>query len=413
MAAANNVEEGDEEKGVVVVIRITHIITGLDTGGAEMMLYKLLSGMDRAVFSVEVISLKDIGPIGKKIQTLGIPVHAIGMSKSAPNLLGWLSLINWLHQNPPHVVQTWMYHANLIGGLAAMVFVRGIPVAWNIRYSNFDSQYSKRRTIWTAKACSLLSWLLPDSIVCCSKTSCTIHQDLGYVRDKFKVIPNGFDLNVYRPDERARITVRQELAVSSVTLLIGLVARFDPQKDHHNFIRAAALLHAHLPDVHFLLCGDGINWKNSKLAGWIRDVCMNDNFHLLGRREDIPRLTAALDIASSSSSFGEAFPNIIGEAMACGVPCIVTNVGDSYWIVDDTGKVVPPKNPHALAKAWLELIEMGSGHRRRLGLAARQRVYKHFNLMSIVGQYERLYKELIMRRDKVKKSPHLAMKKYR
>lgn len=379
----------------MAVIRITHIITGLTTGGAEMMLYKLLSGMDQSVFAGEVISLKDIGPVGKKIQALGIPVHAIGMGKSVSNFLGCLRLINLLHQNPPHIVQTWMYHGNLIGGLAAIVFAKGIPVAWNIRYSNFDHRSSKRRTIWTAKACSLLSRRIPDRIVCCSKAACLIHQNLGYERDKFQIIPNGFDLNVYRPDERAKMTVRQELAISQGTTLIGFVARFDQQKDHRNFIQAAALLHAHLPDVHFLLCGDGIHWKNSQLADWIRNVNMEDNFHLLGRREDTPRLTSAMDIASSSSAFGEAFPNIIGEAMACGVPCVVTDVGDSAWIVGDTGKVVPPKAPHALAEAWLELLDMGSEHRRRLGCAARHRVHKHFNVTSIVAEYERLYRELI------------------
>jgi len=187
--------------------------------------------------------------------------------------------------------------------------------------------------------------------------------------------------------------VCEELGISKDALLIGLVGRFDPQKDHYNFVRAAALLNGHALDAHFLLCGDQVSWENSILTGWIEASGLANRFHLLGRREDITRLTAALDIASSSS-YTEGFPNVIGEAMSCGVPCVVTDVGDSALIVGNTGKVVPPKNPEALAAAWGDLIKMGPEYRRQLGSAARRRVEENYSLPAIVSKYENLYKEL-------------------
>jgi glycosyltransferase involved in cell wall biosynthesis len=175
-----------------------------------------------------------------------------------------------------------------------------------------------------------------------------------------------------------------------------MVARFDPQKDHRNFVQAASRLRARLPESHFLLCGDEITWENPELAGWIEVAGIRDWCHLLGTREDVPRLTAALDIATLSSAYGEAFPNVIGEAMACGVPCVVTDVGDSAIIVGKTGVVVPPKNPQALAGGWIKLLlDMSQEERLQLGLAARQWIMERYSLGKIVAQYERLYESLV------------------
>lgn len=372
-------------------VKVLHLITTLSLGGAEMMLYKLLSRLDRRIFVLEVVSLTDVGPVGKKIQNLGVPVRALGMNRGQPNPWGLLRLVRLLREDPPHVLQTWMYHADLIGGLAAKL-TKNIKVVWGLRQSNLDLQVNKRSTVWTALACARLSRWLPERIVCCSEASRRLHEEVGYAAKKMLVIPNGFDLDTFRPDSTARQTVRQELSISQDALLIGLIGRFDPQKDHANFIQAAARLHTCLPNVHFLLCGDGVNWKNQVLVEWIKVAGIQACCHFLGRRDDIPRINAALDLASSSSC-GEGFPNVIGEAMACGVPCVVTDVGDSALIVGDTGRVVPPKNPHALARAWYELIERGPEHRRRLGAAARCRVRKHYSLQAIATQYEKLYEE--------------------
>ncbi|MEA3397558.1 MAG: glycosyltransferase [Chloroflexota bacterium] len=208
------------------------------------------------------------------------------------------------------------------------------------------------------------------------------------------VIPNGFDLNLFKPDLEGGPLIRQELRISEDTILIGMVGRFDPQKDHLNFIKAAALLQKRIKDVHFLLCGDDITWKNRKLSKWINEAGLPEHFHLLGRRNDVPRIMTALDIASSSS-YGEGFPNVVGEAMTCGTPCVVTDVGDSALIVGDTGIVVPPKDSNDLALAWKELIEIGKDKRQKLGDDARLRIRDNFSLTSVVKRYEGLYKCVI------------------
>lgn len=380
-------------------MKVFHVINNLYTGGAETMLYRLLSRTDCGVFETEVVSLIGIGPIGQKIQALGVSVRSLGMRRGVPNPLAVLRLARWLQQDPSQVVQTWMYHADLVGGLAAKL-AGSIPVAWGIRHSTFDSRGTKRMSIWTAMACARLSRWLPARIVCCSEASRRVHTQLGYAADKMVVIPNGFDVTAFRPDPSARRSVRQELGIPEEAPLIGLVARFHPQKDHRNFVQAAAELTKQHPDVHFVLVGPGIEATNDGLSQLIRESGLVRNIHLLGERSDISEITAGLDIASLSSAWGEAFPNVIGEAMACGVPCVVTDIGDSARIVDNTGIVVPPRNPNALADAWDQLIKLGSDGRAQLGRAARQRIVTHFSLPEIVRRYEKLYVEVVAQHPK-------------
>lgn len=373
-------------------IRLLHVITDLDVGGAEMMLYKLLRGLDRAAFAAEVLSLTDVGPLAARIRALGVPVEALGLRRGLPDPSALVRLVRRLRHDPPDVVQTWMYHADLLGGLAATLAGR-IPVVWNLRQSNLSPRVNKRRTLLVVHASARLSRWLPACIVCNSKAAQRAHAKLGYDETRIRIIPNGFDLALFAPDPQARCAVRQELGLADTAPLIGLVARFDPQKDHHTFVAAAALLHRQQPEPHFVLCGDGVTWQNEALAGWVATAGLRERCHLLGRRDDIPRLTAALDIATSSS-IGEGFPNTVGEAMACGVPCVVTAVGDSPAIVGTTGVVVPPRDPPALAAGWRTLLALGPAGRQRLGQAARQRIAERFSLPAVAAEYARLYREL-------------------
>ena len=374
-------------------MKVTHVITSLHPGGAETMLYRVLLHSNRTEFEPRVISMTNIDVIGKKIQALGIPVRALGMRRGVPNPLGVVRLARWLRSDPPDVVQTWMYQADLVGGLATTL-AGEIPLAWGIHSTELDPRSEKRSKIWTVRACARLSKRLPSRIVLCAEASRNVHAELGYAKEKMIVIPNGADLTTFRPDPEARPSVRKELGLREGTPLVGLVARYDSPKDHPTFVRAAALLRVRVPKVEFLLCGDGITWENRELASWIEAAGIRTRCHLLGRRMDIPRLTAALDVATSSSSYGEAWPLVVGEAMACGVPCVVTDVGDSALIVGDTGLVVPPKKPEALADAWYELLALDPDARVRLGLAARERMEKHFSLTGATGKYEGLYREL-------------------
>jgi len=372
--------------------RIMHIITTLGPAGAETMLCRIISRMDRSLFENEVVSLTGILDLAGSMERIGVRVRSLGMKTTIPNPLLLMRLAGWIRESKPDVIHTWMYHANLIGALAARV-AGNVPVVWAIHHNGFDSRVDKRRTMLVSRACASLSRKIPARIVCCSEASLQLHKTLGYAYDKLQVIPNGFDLEQVKPDVAARISLRNELGLPADAVLIGLAARFHPHKDHRNFIRAAALLHKQKPEVHFVLCGLDITWQNARLAAWIDAAGLRGCCHLLGVRKDMPRLFAAMDIATTTSR-SEAFPIVIGEAMACGTPCVVTDVGDSAMIVGQTGVVVSPGDPEALANAWQKLIDAGPEVRRRLGMAARQRVQEHFSLSMIVERYQAIYAEL-------------------
>jgi glycosyltransferase involved in cell wall biosynthesis len=374
------------------MIKVTHIISNLDGGGAETMLYRLLCGMDTARFKNEVISLTDLGTLTAKIRLAGVTVRALGMKRGMPNPLPVARLHQWIRTSKPQIVQTWMYHANLLGGLAARL-AGEIPVVWGIHQANLDPELNKLLTIWTAKGCGRMSRWLPSYILFVSHASLLLHTQLGYAARRMEVIPNGFDLHEFSPDSAARLSLRMELEIAEDAVVIGMAAHFRPEKDHRNFVQAAARVHAMIPDVHFVLCGLGVTRDNQQLVKWIADAGIQYRCHLLGERRDIPRLFSAIDIATSSS-LSEAFPLSVGEAMACGTPCVVTNVGDSALMVGATGRVVAPGNPDALAEAWRELIESGPGMRRYLGMAARYRVQQHFALSATVERYQAIYTEL-------------------
>jgi len=375
------------------MIKVTHIITDLSAGGAETMLYRVVSRMDNARFENEVISLTSLGSIAQKIRAIGVPVRALGMKSGIPNPLPVFRLVQWIRKSKPQIVQTWMYHADLIGGLAARLAGES-RVVWNIRQANLDPKWNRPLTIWTAKACARTSRWLPGCVVSCSQAALLLHTKLGYAANNMAVIANGFDLEEFRPDAAARISFRREMELPKDALVIGMAARFHPVKDHRNFIQAAARLHAKLPEVHFALCGLGVDSENPELSKWVVAAGLDAHCHLFGPRQDLPRLLAAMDIFTSPS-LSEAFPSVVGEAMACGTPCVATNVGDSALIVGESGKIVPPGNPDALAEAWRELIEAGPDIRHHLGMTARLRVKQHFSLPAVVERYQAIYAQLL------------------
>lgn len=371
------------------MLHICHIITDLSIGGAEVVLTRLLEKMPRDRFNHRVVSLTSDGPLGDRLRALGVPVHALGMRPGVPSPFLVLRLAGWLGRWKPDIVQTWMYHSDLIGGLAG--WYAGVPVLWNLRNSNLDTSRSRSSTRLVVQLCARISHSLPVKIVSCAHSAASLHANLGYAAGKMVVIPNGFDLDAYQPDSNARKSVRSELGIPVNTPLVGMVARFDPQKDHHTFIQAVERVAWHQPGVHYLLCGLGVDLANPYLAEWITSAGVKELVHLLGRREDLQRLYAALDVLVSSSAYGEAFPNVVGEAMACGVPCVVTDVGDSARIVGDTGRVVQPGQPDALAAAIESILSLSKAGRTSLGSAARDRISMHYTLSDMAAQYATLY----------------------
>ncbi len=376
-----------------MIVRAVFIATGLETGGAEMMLLKVLERLDRTRFEPHVISLTGKGEIGARIEALGIPVECLGMRPNAPNLFRFLRLVRRLRELRPGLVHTWMYHADLLGGLASRL--AGIrAVGWRVNHSNLEPALNKRTTLWVVAICARMSSWLPGRILSCSEKARRVHVAAGYASDKMVVVPNGFDLTRFQPDPTARESVRAELGVAGTTPLVGLVARHHPQKNVEGFIEAAAAVARQRTDVHFLLAGSGVDARNGVLQAAIRSTPAADRLHLLGGRDDVPRLMAALDVLALSSH-GEAFPNVVGEAMACGVPCVVTDAGDAAEIVGDIGRIVPVGDMRGLARELLAVLNLPRPERQALGLRARERVRDEYDIERVVRQYEAFYVSLM------------------
>ena len=370
------------------MIRVVHLITGLEIGGAERVLANLVRRSDAARFEHRVVSMTDLGPVGVELCDAGFRVGALGMRRGRPSLSGFWKLVRLLRREKPHCLQCWMYHANLLGLMAARL--AGVKqVIWGIHDA---AQTLDRFSPLTRLVVRVGGWLSRFStvIIVCSRSGLESHQTLGYDAAKMVVIPNGYDLDVFKPDPEARLQVRRELGLRDDALLIGLMARVDPVKDHATFFRAAGILKRKRPQVYFVLAGSGISPDNGEILSMVQENALEGFVRLLGPRSDIRRLTAALDIASLSSS-SEAFPNVVGEAMACGVPCVVTDAGDARYLVGDTGITVSPRDPEAMAAGWRSLIEMGTEARRALGQKARERIEAKFHLATIVSAYESQY----------------------
>ena len=377
----------------MISFRINHVITSLGTGGAELVLLKLLSRTPPQI-DPTVISLTDAGPVGRSIESLGIPVVALGLGRGKPDPRGALRLAAELRKRHPHIIQTWLYHADLLASLVRPL-VSSCKLVWGIRSTVLDPGQTSLSTRMAVRACAWLSHVSPDRIICCSEVARDFHERLGYDGQKFVTIPNGFDIETFAPSVVSRASLRAELGLPLDAVIIGHVARFHPQKDHRTLIQAARAVCSTFPEAHFVLCGESINWNNRILAEWIDAALPRSRVHLLGLRMDVSRLTAGFDVAVSSSSWGEAFSNALGEAMSCGVPCVATDVGDARRMIAGTGTVVPPGSGTALADAIVRMLALPKEERIRLGEAARRRVEAEFSLDMMVRRFHAVHSEVV------------------
>ena len=375
-------------------MKILYIISGLSTGGAEMMLYKLLSVIDRDIFEPVVVSLTDYGSLGNNIKNLNIDVYKIEMKAGFLNPFKVWHFIKLIRKVNPEIIQGWMYHGNLTALLAKWVLPNHPFLLWNIRHTPDDLKKEKLLTALVIRLGAKFS-SHPDQIIYNSNVSEQKHKLLGYDNKNKSIIPNGFNYEQFKPFYNAKSKLLHSLGLKKDTLLIGLVARYHMMKDHVTFLHSAGRLNKTYPEIHFVLVGEGVDKNNHLLIKLIEDLRITKKVHLLGKRMDVDEITAGLDIACSSSSWGESFSNAIGEAMACGIPCIVTDVGDSAWIVGETGMVVKPGDRKAFTDAMITLIKMSSEERLGLGKLARNRIIKHFSLNLVVKQYENMYKNLL------------------
>ena len=355
------------------------------------MLTRLLLTLppERAVS--HVVSVMPPGSMAAPLAEGGIPVDSLRIRRGVPDPRAITRLRRIVRASRPDLLQTWMYHADLLGGVVGEL--ERVPVVWNVRHSNLDAAVNSRSTRLAARACAAGSRRLPRAVIYCSHAAERTHVDIGYSPPLSRVLPNGFDLNRFTPGRSAREAVRAELSVPEGALLVGLVARYHPQKDHRNFIRAAALFSAS-HDAVFVLVGAGCDAGNRELAELVGASGYAGRFRLLGQQANVERLVSGFDVAASSS-IGEGFPNAIGEAMASGIPCVVTDVGDSSLLVGDTGLTVPPSDPEALARGWSRMAELGRAGRAELGARARRRIEENFSIEAVSERYAALWDSVL------------------
>jgi glycosyltransferase involved in cell wall biosynthesis len=371
-------------------MRLVHVITGLAVGGAETMLRKLLCVTDRERFDPVVVSLIPGGEIGDLLKADGIPVLNAGITGLA-DLPGGIWRLRALARDlEPRIIQGWMYHGNLAASLMA-AFSPGNPgLFWNIRHSVDDLRNEKATTRFVIRLGSRFSGQ-PRRIIVNSSASVGQHVGLGYRADKCLMIPNGFDTAALRPDPRARLALREELGIDGTAPVVGMVARRHPMKGHEDFLEACAMVAVGNPDARFVLAGRGVTMEDPGLAKSAAAPELAGRVHLLGQRGDAASLMAGLDVLCLSSRFGEGFPNVLGEAMSCGVPCVSTDVGEAAAIIGPVGEVVPARDIAALAAGITKILTMADDERAALGDAARQRIVDRYSLGEVARRYEELY----------------------
>jgi glycosyltransferase involved in cell wall biosynthesis len=377
-------------------MQVLHIITDFNDGGAQAVLYRFIMADKQNTH--QVISLMNIGWYGERVAKLGIPVHALDMPKSRLTRHGVTKLYRLIREINPDTIQTWMYHSDLLGSALARLAGHK-AIVWGIHNSDLDPAQTAFTTRAIVRMCASISGLIPRKIISCSEEGVRVHSALGYQLQKMVTIPNGYDVSEFAPNLADRQNLRQQWQIPDGTTLFGMVARWNPQKDHANLIAALADLQTQTQSPwHCVLIGSNVSTDNQTLVELIDRYQVRDRVTLLGIRTDIPAAMNALDIHVLSSAYGEAFPNVVAEAMACQTPCIVTAVGDAALIVGDTGWVVPPSDAVRLGAAMAVAIERMSDLTdwQERQSRCRQRIEANFSIQNMVAKYNDVWERAVV-----------------
>jgi glycosyltransferase involved in cell wall biosynthesis len=371
------------------------VITDLGIGGAEIMLVQLVERWQREGHANHVVSLLSRGRLVGRLRAAGADVTELTLRRgSLPGLAAW-QLRHVYRTFRPDVSQGWMYHGNLAAQFGRFLAGDRSPLFWSIHF-----------TLPVAAALPLMTRLViragafsssrTAGIIYCSSVSADQHGKLGYAASKRLVISNGIDSDRYLPDAAARARLVERLGLPRDRAVLGLFARFDPMKNHVGLLRALAGLRAEGFSLHLLLAGSGISPDNATLQAAVETLGLKDNVTMLGEREDVEDWMPGLDIFVLPSSYGEAFPLVLGEAMAAGVPVVATDVGDCGRIVGDAGSLIAVDKPEDLTTAIANLLTIEPLERKRLAAAARQRVIENFSLSAISDRYMSAYNAALL-----------------
>ncbi|WP_448366141.1 glycosyltransferase [Fluviibacter phosphoraccumulans] len=371
-------------------VTVMHVISGLTVGGAEIMLYRVATQCGSGQIRHTVVSMSDLGAVGQQLQAAGVPVFSLNIPNGHLTWAGVRDFRKLLKEQCPDVVQTWMFHADFFAGLLARLF-SDIPVIWNIRQSDTsDDKFVKR--VLALVLNPVLSYFVPDRIICCGEAIKTVYARKGYCPWKLISVPNGCDTVRYQAGAAVRAATRERFDLAGSDLAVGVVGRFHIMKDHECFVRAMGLLRAAWPQTVAVFCGEGLTADNAELVGWLQAAGFPlERCRFLGRQTDMPQIYPMLDVLVSSSRSGEGFPNVLVEGMACGVTCVTTDVGCSREIVGEAAQVLTPGQPEKLATAISCVLEDVVRDPVGVSASARARVVQNFSFDRTMTAYEQLY----------------------
>ncbi|PMM56248.1 glycosyltransferase family 4 protein [Vibrio lentus] len=364
-------------------MKVLHIIAGLGDGGAEGVLYRLC--LHDNINDHVVISFMDEGKYGPSLEERGIKLYTLGQRKGRFSLKSFFRLCKLIKRINPDVVQTWMYHADLIGGIASrLVGIR--CVFWGIRTADISMESASTRIV--ARVCAAFSKIIPLKIACCAHSAIESHVNLGYTKDKMVIINNGFDF-----DKFTFKLIEDRNLNKDHKMKFGMVGRYTHQKDHLNLIKALSIVNSKFDNWECTLIGNGLDSSNYDLNNHISEHNLVDKVVLSGPSYDIPSKMQLLDLHILSSAV-EGFPNVLAEAMSCGVVCISTDVGDAKQIISDMGWIVPPKRAELLANAILSAVKTyyeSPKEWSNIRYGARRRVVKYYSLENMVDTYNDIW----------------------
>jgi glycosyltransferase involved in cell wall biosynthesis len=375
-------------------IHIFFLIRSLNIGGNERQLVELIKNLDKNAFEITIGLFYDEGILREELIAIkGVRLLPLFKSGRWDIIRFCTRLITVLHRLKPHILYSFLPDANLVGLISGRI-ARVKRIVWGVRASNMDvSRYD-----WLARTSLRLSAFLsrfPDAIIANSFAGIKFHRNIGYNTNRMMIIQNGINIDRFKPDHSAGLRVRDEWNIDEETIAIGLVGRFDPMKDHTTFLQAVKIFNQEERSVRFVCIGDGKEPYKSEIYSLCMTLGLNGSLIWAGERCDMTAVYNSMDIVTSSSSFGEGFPNVIGEAMACGVPCVVTDIGDSAIIVGETGIVVPPKDPQVLADGWRSMLKRLNDKSYSIKEMARARIVSHYNSETFIQKTSKKFLGLL------------------
>ena len=373
--------------------RILFIINSFKVGGAEKALYNLIKWINKDKFDVLVVTLvKQNSPFFNFDKIDSIELSSVNLKMDFLFLRELYRLYRLVKEFNPDIVQTWLYHTDLIGGVIAK-FCGVKKIYWGVRSSELvggNSKLSLRIVRWL---CGMFSYFVPTKVICNSNSGIRSHLRLGYSRKKMALVHNGFDTSQFYPDLVARENYRSKLGIDKNVKIIGMVARFDPLKNQLGFVDVIEKLAKKYSNFVVIMIGTNVNYDNEVLTKKIKLADLDRFFLLLGERNDVAALMCSFDFLVCPS-LAEAFPNVIGEAMACEVPCIAYDVGDCGEIIGDTGIVCSKNEESKLVLAVSDFLALSDQELLGLGKAARKRVIERFTLATSVTRFEDTYSDI-------------------